>query len=96
MEIAALVEDVLGSELPVGVRAYDGSAAGPEDAPATLVVRSPDAIRRILGCPGRTGAGLGGFRGTRMGTRTDRTRPAIFAPARGFGTCPFSSALGGR
>ncbi len=57
MEIAALVEDVLGSELPVGVRAYDGSAAGPEDAPATLVVRSPDAIRRILTAPGELGFG---------------------------------------
>ena len=28
MEIAALVEDILGSDLPVGVRAYDGSLAG--------------------------------------------------------------------
>jgi cyclopropane-fatty-acyl-phospholipid synthase len=57
MEIAALVEDVLGSDLPVGVRAYDRSVAGPADPPATIVVRSPDALRRIVTAPGELGFG---------------------------------------
>jgi cyclopropane-fatty-acyl-phospholipid synthase len=57
MGIATLVEDVLGSDLPIGVRAYDGSAAGPADGPATLVVRSPDALRRIVTAPSELGFG---------------------------------------
>ena len=51
MTLAALVEEVLGHDLPVGVTAYDGSRAGPSDAPATLIIHSPDALRRILTAP---------------------------------------------
>ncbi len=57
MAIATLVEQMLGSDLPIGVRAYDGSVAGRSDPPATLVVRSPDAIRRIVTAPGELGFG---------------------------------------
>ena len=57
MTLAALVEEVLGTDLPIGVRAYDGSTAGPPDPPATLVFRSPDALRRILSSPGELGLG---------------------------------------
>jgi cyclopropane-fatty-acyl-phospholipid synthase len=57
MTLAALVEEVLGVDLPVGVRAYDGSSAGPPEPPATLVFRSPDALRRILLSPGELGVG---------------------------------------
>jgi len=53
--LAAIVEDLLGPDLPVAFRAYDGSRAGPEDASATLVIRSPDAIRRILTARGELG-----------------------------------------
>jgi cyclopropane-fatty-acyl-phospholipid synthase len=39
------------------VEAYDGSHAGPRDAPATLLILSPDAIRRIVTAPGELGIG---------------------------------------
>jgi cyclopropane-fatty-acyl-phospholipid synthase len=43
-----------GVDLPVRVRAWDGSEAGPADAP-TVVVRSPLALRRALWAPGELG-----------------------------------------
>jgi cyclopropane-fatty-acyl-phospholipid synthase len=55
MALAALVDDVLGSDLPLAVEAYDGSRSGPEDAPATMVLHSPDALRRIVTAPGELG-----------------------------------------
>jgi cyclopropane-fatty-acyl-phospholipid synthase len=55
MTLAALVEEILGRDLPVGVTAYDGSRAGPADAAATLAIRSPDALRRIVTAPGELG-----------------------------------------
>jgi cyclopropane-fatty-acyl-phospholipid synthase len=55
--IADLVTAILGADLPIGFRAYDGSRAGPEDAPATLVLRSPDAVRRMVTSPGELGFG---------------------------------------
>src|SRR5436305_5694695 len=57
MTIAAMVEDLLGGDLPVAVEAYDGSRAGPSDPPATLIVRSPTALQRILTAPGELGFG---------------------------------------
>jgi cyclopropane-fatty-acyl-phospholipid synthase len=57
MPIADLVAGVLGPDLPVAIRAYDGSAAGPPDAPAAIVVRTPDALRRIVTAPGELGFG---------------------------------------
>ncbi|MER5429287.1 cyclopropane-fatty-acyl-phospholipid synthase family protein [Streptomyces sp. NPDC002588] len=50
----ALVEQLLGAPLPVRVRAWDGSQAGPPDAP-TLVVRNRRALRRLLFKPGELG-----------------------------------------
>jgi cyclopropane-fatty-acyl-phospholipid synthase len=52
--IAGLVDTVAGP-LPFRVVAYDGSAAGPPDAPLTLRVTSPDALRRALARPGELG-----------------------------------------
>lgn len=46
---------LLGDPLPLRVRCWDGSAVGPTDGPGTLHVRSPDALRRILGAPGELG-----------------------------------------
>ena len=57
MTVADLVSHVLGSDLPVAVRAYDGSAIDSDDAAATLVLRSPDALRRIITAPGELGLG---------------------------------------
>ncbi len=53
--LAGTLASALGGDLPVGIRAYDGSQAGPADAIATLVVRSPDAIRRVIASPGELG-----------------------------------------
>jgi cyclopropane-fatty-acyl-phospholipid synthase len=53
--LAPLVEDVLGGDLPLAVEAYDGSRTGPADAPATLVIKSPDALRRALTARGELG-----------------------------------------
>src|SRR3982750_1684459 len=55
MALASLIESVLGTELPVAVRAYDGGRLGASDAPATLVINSPDALRRIVTAPGELG-----------------------------------------
>ncbi|MFF6811474.1 class I SAM-dependent methyltransferase [Streptomyces sp. NPDC012403] len=48
------IEQLIGTPLPVRVRAWDGSQAGPPDAP-TLVVRNRRALRRLLFKPGELG-----------------------------------------
>ena len=59
MSVAARLAEALapfvGGDLPVRLTAWDGSAAGPEDAPR-VALRSPDALRRILWQPGELGA----------------------------------------
>lgn len=52
--LAAVVEPLFGGDLPVRLRAWDGSEAGPQDAPVA-VLRSPDALRRIAFRPGELG-----------------------------------------
>jgi cyclopropane-fatty-acyl-phospholipid synthase len=54
-ELAAAAEPFVGGELPVRLRAWDGSEAGPADAPL-VELRSPDALRRLLWHPGELGA----------------------------------------
>ena len=53
-ELAQVAAGVFGGALPVRLRAWDGSEAGPVDAP-TLVLRSPRALRRLLWHPGELG-----------------------------------------
>ncbi|MGH9303205.1 MAG: class I SAM-dependent methyltransferase, partial [Acidimicrobiales bacterium] len=55
MSVADLVTGFLGSDLPVRFEGYDGSAAGPIDAPARIVLKSKDALRRIATRPGELG-----------------------------------------
>jgi cyclopropane-fatty-acyl-phospholipid synthase len=55
MPLGTVIEDLLGTDLPVAVVGYDGSRVGPPDPPATVVVRSPNALRRILTAPGELG-----------------------------------------
>ncbi len=59
MTVATKLADALaaftGGELPVHLTAWDGSSAGPPDAPR-VALRSPDALRRILWQPGELGA----------------------------------------
>jgi cyclopropane-fatty-acyl-phospholipid synthase len=52
--LAPLIGQLLGGELPVGVRAWDGSEAGPAGGPV-LVLRRRQALRRILWHPGELG-----------------------------------------
>ncbi|MEV0845404.1 cyclopropane-fatty-acyl-phospholipid synthase family protein [Streptomyces sp. NPDC049954] len=53
-----LAEELLGAPLPVRIRAWDGSEAGPPQAP-TLVVRNRRALRRLLWKPGELGLARG-------------------------------------
>jgi cyclopropane-fatty-acyl-phospholipid synthase len=55
--VARALEAVLGPDLPIAVRAYDGSRFGPADAPATILVRSPAVFRRLITAPGELGLG---------------------------------------
>lgn len=53
--LAAAARPFLGGDLPVRLRAWDGSEAGPVGAPL-VELRSPDAVRRLLRHPGELGA----------------------------------------
>lgn len=53
--VARVIEDLFGADLPVTVQAYDGSRAGPADAPARVVIRSKDAVRRLVTSPNELG-----------------------------------------
>ena len=57
--VAADLEQALrpfvGGDLPVRLVAWDGTTAGPVDAPV-VELRSPDALRRLLWHPGELGA----------------------------------------
>ncbi|MGB3684339.1 MAG: cyclopropane-fatty-acyl-phospholipid synthase family protein [Ornithinimicrobium sp.] len=59
MTVASLLEDLIapltGGSLPVHLIAWDGSSAGPVDAPLVRL-RSADALRRLLWHPGELGA----------------------------------------
>lgn len=52
-----VVASLLGEDLPVAVTTYDGGYLGPLDPPATVEVRSPDALRRLVTAPGELGFG---------------------------------------
>ncbi|MGW5770184.1 class I SAM-dependent methyltransferase [Streptomyces longwoodensis] len=52
--LKGLLEQLLGAPLPLRIHAWDGSQAGPPDAPA-LVVRHRRALRRLLFKPGELG-----------------------------------------
>ncbi|MGW0495884.1 class I SAM-dependent methyltransferase [Streptomyces sp. NPDC003007] len=52
--LQSLFTQLLGAPLPVRIRAWDGSLAGPPGAP-TLVVRNRRALRRLLFKPGELG-----------------------------------------
>lgn len=54
--LTALLEQALDVEMPVRVRAWDGSEAGPPDGPV-LVVRRRRALRRLLWQPDELGLG---------------------------------------
>ena len=45
----------IGPDLPVRLRAYDGTDIGPKDAATTVTVRSRDALVRMVTAPGELG-----------------------------------------
>lgn len=55
MRLADVAHAFLGEDLPVAVAGCDGSRSGPAGAATTVVVRSPDALRRIVQAPGELG-----------------------------------------
>ncbi len=60
--VASALQPVLdrlfhGAAPPIGFRFWDGTTLGPSDAKATVVLRSPMALRRILYAPGELGFG---------------------------------------
>ncbi|MER5181747.1 cyclopropane-fatty-acyl-phospholipid synthase family protein [Streptomyces sp. NPDC002896] len=58
LRLKTFAEQLLGTPLPVRVRAWDGSEAGPPGAPV-LVVHNRRALRRLLWKPGELGLARG-------------------------------------
>ncbi|MFB8076932.1 class I SAM-dependent methyltransferase [Streptomyces sp. NPDC056013] len=52
--LAQLLGHFLPGPLPVRIRAWDGSQTGPDDAPL-VILRAPEALRRLLWQPGELG-----------------------------------------
>lgn len=53
--LAAAARPFVGGDLPVRLRAWDGSEAGPADAPL-VEIHTPEALRRLVWHPGELGA----------------------------------------
>ncbi len=55
MRLADMFQRLVGDGAGIRFTAYDGSSAGPADAPSTMEIRSPDAMRYIATAPGDLG-----------------------------------------
>jgi cyclopropane-fatty-acyl-phospholipid synthase len=53
--IAPLLDALFATEVPVQFRFWDGSTVGPAGGAGAVIVRSPDALRRLLWAPGDLG-----------------------------------------
>jgi cyclopropane-fatty-acyl-phospholipid synthase len=53
--VTPLLDALFATAVPVQFRFWDGSAVGPTDGPGTVLVHSPDALRRLLWAPGDLG-----------------------------------------
>ncbi len=53
-DLASVARSVIGTDIPVRLRAWDGSETGPESGP-TLVIRDRAALRRLLWSPNELG-----------------------------------------
>jgi len=54
-QLEPLLRGYLGPDLPIRLRAWDGSSVGPDDAPLSVVVHSPTALQHLLWAPGELG-----------------------------------------
>ncbi len=54
--LGPLVRGLIGDDLPVRFVLWDGSTLGPRSA-GTIVIHSPDALRRVIWAPGELGVG---------------------------------------
>lgn len=54
--LSPVMSRLIGSSPTIGIRFWDGSHLGPQAGPATLVVRSPRALRRVMFTPNEVGA----------------------------------------
>jgi cyclopropane-fatty-acyl-phospholipid synthase len=57
VKIADAFTQLLTGPLPLRVTAYDGSSAGPEDAPYALEVRNERGLAYLMSAPGDLGLG---------------------------------------
>jgi cyclopropane-fatty-acyl-phospholipid synthase len=55
VELESFIEGLLGTDLPVRIRAFDGTDVGPKDASTTVTLRSRDALIRMATAPGELG-----------------------------------------
>ncbi|HEY8301227.1 MAG TPA: cyclopropane-fatty-acyl-phospholipid synthase family protein [Jatrophihabitans sp.] len=53
--LGPLLRDVLGAQLPFGLRFWDGSSTGPQRPPVTVVIARRRALRRLLWAPDEIG-----------------------------------------
>jgi cyclopropane-fatty-acyl-phospholipid synthase len=53
--VAPLITSLFGDRPPIRFEFWDGSALGAVDGPGTVLVRSPNVIRRLLWSPGELG-----------------------------------------
>lgn len=54
-QLRPVLRRLLGQDLPIGLRAWDGSVVGPDDPPVTIVVHGPRALQHMLWAPGELG-----------------------------------------
>jgi cyclopropane-fatty-acyl-phospholipid synthase len=57
MAVADLIRRALGPDVPIAIRAYDGSTDESPGAVATLIVNRPEALQRFVSAPGQLGLG---------------------------------------
>jgi cyclopropane-fatty-acyl-phospholipid synthase len=55
MQVAEIISDVLGQDVPIRVVAYDGSKAGPDHSEVALKILTPRALARLATAPGTLG-----------------------------------------
>jgi cyclopropane-fatty-acyl-phospholipid synthase len=105
--LASFAGKLLGGPLPVGLRTWDGTRAGPVDAP-TVVLRNRRALRRLLYAPGELGLARAyvtgdldvegdladGFRRIRALTRTGALGRVALGPREWAETVKLAARLG--